>query len=167
MHIHQTYQRCSSCSPEDVLYLFEVIHNQKWPPWPLIGRDIFSFFFHITVCEITRFARNIPLGKFCYFWELFEIQDGCTDLWLTWCILYFFSNTTACQVTRLARNIPLGSVGSFWNNSRFKTTALVHDLLRHYSLQTSAFQVIWGGVLSEVLLLFSAILNPSWMIWYI
>ena len=104
MHIHQTYQRCSSCGLEDVLYLFEVIHSQQWLPWPLIGRDIFSFFFHITVCEITRIARNIPLGKFCYFWELFEIQDGCTDLWLTWCILYFFSKTTACQVTRLARN---------------------------------------------------------------
>jgi hypothetical protein len=125
-----------------VLYLFEVIHNQKWPPWPLIGRDIFSFFFHITVCEITRFARNIPLGKFCYFWELFEIQDGCTDLWLTWCILYFFSNAKSQDLPEIFLWEVLVLFGTILDSRQLLWFMICWDITHS---KTSAFQVIGEG----------------------
>ena len=41
MPSHQAYYKCSSRGSEEVLLLFGVISNLRWPPWHLIGRDIY------------------------------------------------------------------------------------------------------------------------------
>ena len=78
MPSHQTYHNCSSRGSEEVLYLFEAIRNTRWLSWPLIGRDIFSFFSRTTACDAGRLAKNIPLEVLmnCL------IHDGRPGLWL-------------------------------------------------------------------------------------
>ena len=44
--------------------------NPKWPPCPLIGPNIFSFFPKTLSYEVVRLGRCVPLGalkKCCYF----------------------------------------------------------------------------------------------------
>ena len=53
---HQKFQKCSSSSPEEVLLLFFSIRNLRWPPWTLIGRDIFDFFSRTIALSVTKLA---------------------------------------------------------------------------------------------------------------
>jgi len=53
---HQTYQKCSSWSTEEVLLSFRAIRNPKWPPC------IESDWLRTTACEFSRLARDGPLG---------------------------------------------------------------------------------------------------------
>ena len=78
MSIHQTYLSCSSSGSVEVLYLFEAIRNLRWLSWHLICRDIFIFLSRITVCEVSRLARDVPLElkKYC-FSERFKVQQCC------------------------------------------------------------------------------------------
>ena len=78
MSIHQPYVSCSSRGPVEELYLFEAIRNLRQLSWHLICRDIFTFFSRITVCEVSRLARDVPLElkKYC-FSERFKVQQCC------------------------------------------------------------------------------------------
>jgi hypothetical protein len=84
MPSHQTYHKCSSRSPEEGLYLFEVLRIPSSLSWLLIGRHIFHFFSRTTAYEISRFARNVSLGvlKKCCFSVVWKLQLGLSDLWL-------------------------------------------------------------------------------------
>lgn len=46
MKSHQTWQKYSSIGPQKRLLLFRVIRNSRWPPRPLIDRDILYLFPH-------------------------------------------------------------------------------------------------------------------------
>ena len=61
MYWHQTCHKCSSNGPAVVLLLFVVIGNPRWPPWTLIGWDIFDFFSRTTACTGTKLATNVSL----------------------------------------------------------------------------------------------------------
>ena len=85
MDDHQTFQKCLSSCPEEVLLLFVAIGNPRWPPWTLIGWDIFDFFSRTIAWTITKLSTNVclvVLKKCCYFSLQSEIQDGCLGLWL-------------------------------------------------------------------------------------
>ena len=87
---HQTFHKCLSSGPEEVLLLFVAIGNPDWlrwllPPWTLIGWDIFDFFSRTIAWTITKLSTNVclvVLKKCCYFSLRSEIQDGCLGLWL-------------------------------------------------------------------------------------
>ena len=57
----QICHKSSSHGPALVLLLFVVIGNPRWPPWTLIGWDIFDFFSRTIVCTGTKLATNVPL----------------------------------------------------------------------------------------------------------
>ena len=59
MPSHQSYHKCSSRGPEEVLYLLEAIRNLRWLLWPMICQDISKFW---TAFEVTRLARKVPQG---------------------------------------------------------------------------------------------------------
>ena len=85
MDDHQTFHKCLSSGPEEVLLLFVAIGNPRWPPWTLIGWDIFDFFSRTIAWTITKLSTNVclvVLKKCCYFSLRSEIQDGRLGLWL-------------------------------------------------------------------------------------
>ena len=137
MDCHQTCHKCSSNGPADVLLLFVVIGNPRWPPWTLIGWDIFDFFSRTTACTGTKVSTNgllVVLKKCCYFLLWSEIQDGRHGLWLA--ETFFFSKTIAWL---LLKN---------------------HCFDCHQTCQKH-----FSNGPAEVLLLFVAIGNPRWPPW--
>ena len=105
MYWHQTCHKCSSNGPALVLLLFGVIENPRWPPWTLIGWDIFDFFSRTTACTGTKIATNVLLlvpKKWSDFLLLLEIQDGHYGLWLA----ETFSTSSQEPLHVLATNLP-------------------------------------------------------------
>ena len=110
MDDHQTFHKCLSSGPEDVLLLFVAIGNPRWPPWTLIGWDIFDFFSRPIAWTITKLSTNVclvVLRKCCYFSLQAEIQDGRLWTLISWDIFDFFSGTIAWTITKLSRNVCL------------------------------------------------------------
>ena len=106
MEDHLTSHKCSSSRPEEKLLLFVVIQNPKWPPWTLIGRDIFNFS-RTTAWTITKLATNVPsmvLKRCCYFSLWCEIKDSPHRL-IGRDIFDFFARTTAWTITKLAIHV--------------------------------------------------------------
>ena len=64
---------------------FRLIGKTRWPPWPLIGWDIFDFSSETAERNSTKLDRmgrsQRPLPSL-YFWGRFEKQDGRPGLWL-------------------------------------------------------------------------------------
>ena len=109
MYWHQTFHKWSSSGPEEVLLLFVAIGFPRWPPWTLIGWDIFDFFSRTTAGTITKLAINVPfiaLQKCRYFLLRWKIPRWLPWTLIGWDIFNFFSRTTAWMITKLATNVP-------------------------------------------------------------
>ena len=64
---------------------FRPIGKIRWPPWPLIGWDIFYFSSETTKRNSTKLDRKQDLNvlsQVCVFRGRSEKQDGCPGLWL-------------------------------------------------------------------------------------
>ena len=82
------------CRSVNCYFSERIVQNQRWSPCPLIDRDILNLFpSRTTAFEITRVARNVPLGvlkKCCYFSKWIDLR------WPPWLVIgqdifYFFS----------------------------------------------------------------------------
>ena len=64
---------------------FGLIGKTRWPPWPLIGWDIFDFFSKTVKQNWTKIDRKQDLNvlyQVCVFWADCKKQDGRPGLWL-------------------------------------------------------------------------------------
>ena len=64
---------------------FGPIRKTRWPPWPLIGWDIFDFSSETTERNSRKLDRKQDLNvlyQVCVFSGRSEKQDGCPGLWL-------------------------------------------------------------------------------------
>ena len=72
-------------TPSTKFVFFELIRKTRWPPWPLIGWDIFNFSSENRWTEFNEFWQEArsqrPLLSLCFLgWS--EKQDGRPGLWL-------------------------------------------------------------------------------------
>ena len=68
---NKTWQEARSQCPLPSLCFFGLIGKRRWPPWPLIGWDIFDFFSETTERNSTKLDRKQDLNVFyqvCVFW---------------------------------------------------------------------------------------------------
>ena len=81
------------------------IGKTRWPPWPLIGWDIFDFSSEITERNSTKLDRKQDLNvlyQVCVFWPIGKTR------WLPWPLIgwdifYFFFETAEQNSTKLDR----------------------------------------------------------------
>ena len=124
---------------------FGPIRKTRWPPWPLIGWDLFRLLhwnrwteFNET-CQEARSQR--PLPSLCFSGRS-DKQDGRPWPLIGWDIFDFFSETAEWNSTKLDRkqdlNIPY-QVCVFRADRKNKMAALASDWLRHFRL------LLWNG----------------------
>ena len=83
--------------------LFGPIGKTRWPPWPLIGWDIFDFFSETAEQNSTKLDRKQDLNvlyQFCVFWADRK-KDGRPGLWLA----ETFSTSPLKPLNRIQRNL--------------------------------------------------------------
>ena len=68
---NKTWQERRSQCPLPIFLFFGLIGKIRWPPWPLIGRDIFDFLSETAERNSTKLDRKEDLNVFyqdCVFW---------------------------------------------------------------------------------------------------
>ena len=83
---------------------FGLIGKIRWPPWPLIGWDIFDFSSETAERNSTKLDRKQDLNvvyQVCVFLGRSEKQDGCPGLWLA----ETFSNSPLKPSNRIQQNL--------------------------------------------------------------
>ena len=179
MDCHQTCHKCSSNGLAGVLLLFVPVGNPRWPPWTLIGWDIFDFFSRTTTCTGTKLSTNgllVVLKKGYYFLVRSELQDGHLGLWLAETFWTSFQEPLQGQSPNLPQMFLLlscRSVVTVCFDQQSKIAAMDGDWMRHFGLllknhcmdcsQTCQKCFFYGP--KEVLLLFIDIGNPRWLRW--
>ena len=133
-----------SSSPSIRFVFFVPIGNPRWPPWPVIGWNIFRLLlrnhwmdFDETWQEAST-QRSLP--SLCFSCRS-EIQDGRPGLWLAETFFDFFTATAEWILTKLDRKqVPnvLYQVCVFPADRSSKMAALASDWLKHFS--TSSLQ---------------------------
>ena len=127
-------------TPSTKFVFFESIGKTRWPPWPLIGWDIFDF---SSETDEWNSNRNLigskistPSTKFVFFGLIRKTK------WLPWPLIGwdifdFFSDTAEQNSTKLDRKQDLNAlyqVCVFRANRKNKMAALASDWLRHFWL---------------------------------
>ena len=119
---------------------FRSIGKTRWPPWPLIGWDIFDFSSETTEWNSTKLDRKQDLNVL-YQLCVFNGSIGKTR-WLPWPLIGwdifdFFSETAEWNLMKLDRkqdfNV-LYQVCVFRADRKNKMAALASDWLRHFRL---------------------------------
>ena len=113
---------------------FGLIRKTRWLPWPLIGWDIFDFFYETAEQNSTKLDRKQCLN--------FLYQVCVSTRWPPWRLIgwdiFNFSSETAEQILlKLDRKQDLSvlyQVCVFWADRKNKTAALVSNWLRLYRL---------------------------------
>ena len=101
---------------------FGPIRKTRWPPWPLIGWDIFNFSSETVERNSTKLDRKTK-------WPLW--------LLIGWDVFDFSSETAERNSMKLDRKQDLNvlyQVCIFWVDWKNKVAALASDLLRHFWL---------------------------------
>ena len=83
---NETWQEARSQRPLPNLCFFWPIGKTRWPPWPLIGWDIFDFSSDTAERNSTKLDRKQELNvlnQVCVFSGQSEKQDGRPGLWLS------------------------------------------------------------------------------------
>ena len=121
---------------------FGLIWKTRWPPWPLIGWDIFRLLLWNGWTEFNETWSKISTSstKFVIFGPIGKAR------WLPWPLIgwdiFNFSETAEQNSTKLDRkqdlNI-LNQVCVFWADLKNKMAALASDWLRHFRLH------LWNG----------------------
>ena len=125
-------------APSTKFVFFVLIGKTRWPPWPLIGWDIFDFSSETPERNSTKLDRKQDLNVFyqvCVFWA-----DRKTR-WPPWPLIgwdiFDFSETTERNSTKLDRKQDLNAlyqVRVFRADRKNKMAALASDWLRHFRL---------------------------------
>ena len=125
--------------PSTKFVFFGPIGKTRWPPCPLIGRDIFDFSSEITEPNSTKFDRKQDLKtlyQVCVFRANLKARWAPRPL-IGWDIFDFSLETTERNSTNLDRKQDLNAlyqVCVFWVDRKNKMAALASDLLRHFRL---------------------------------
>ena len=85
MEFNKTWQEARFQSPLPSLCFFGPIRKTKWPPWPLIGWDIFDFSSETAEPNAMKLDRKQDLNalyQVCVFLADRKKQDGRPGLWL-------------------------------------------------------------------------------------
>ena len=118
---------------------FGPIRKTRWPPWPLIGWDIFDFFSETTEriqWNLTGSKTSTSSTKFVFFGPIGKTRWLLWPL-IGWEIFDFFSETAEWNSTKPDRmqdlNV-LNKVCVFRVDRKNKMSALASDWLRHFRL---------------------------------
>ena len=139
MEFNETWQESRSKRPLPRFVFFGPIGKTRWPPWPLIGRDIFNFSSETAEPNSMKLDRKQDLNTFyqvCVFWA--DRKNKMANLasdWLRHFRLLFWN----CErnLTKLDRKQDLNAlyqVCIFQVDRKNKMAALAYDLLRHFRL---------------------------------
>ena len=138
--LNKIWYKARSQSPLPSLCFFGQIRKTRWPPWPLIGWDIFDFSVETPERNSTNLDRKQDLNalyQVCVsFWPIGKTK------WLPypligWEIFDFSSETAEPNSIKLDRKQDLNAlyqVCVFWADRKNKMAALASDWLRHFRL---------------------------------
>ena len=123
---------------------FGPIGKTRWPPWPLIGWDIFDFTSETTEQNSKKLDRKQDLNvlyQVCVFLGRSEKQDGRPGLWLAETFLTFplkLLNRIQWNLTDSKISTSSTKFCVFCADCKNKMAALVFDWLRY-------FRLLWNG----------------------
>ena len=126
-------------TPSTKFVFFGPIGKTRWPPWPLIGWDIFDFSVETAEQNSTNLDRNQDLNalyKVCVFRDDRKNKMAAWPL-IGWDIFDFFSETAEWNSSKLDRNQDLNAlyqVCVFRADRKNKMAALASDWLTHFRL---------------------------------
>ena len=158
---------------------FVPFRNPRWPPWPLIGWNIFRLLLRNRWMDLDETWQETspqrPLPSLCFSCRS-EIQDGRPGLWLAETFFDFFSTTVEWILRKLDRKQflkALYQVCVFHADRKSKIAALASDWLKHFS--TSSPQLLngfWWNLTgsnsskpSIKFVFFMPFINPRWPPW--
>ena len=118
---------------------FGLIRKKRWPPWPLIGWDIFDFFSETAERNSTKLDRKQDLNVL---YQVCVFPANRKKRWppwplIGWDIFDFYSETAERNSTKLDRKQDLNvlyQVCVFRVDRKNKMAALASDWLRHFRL---------------------------------
>ena len=119
---------------------FGPIGKTRWPPWPLIGWDIFDFSSETAERNSTKLDRKQDLNvlyQVCVFLGRLEKQDGRPGLWLAETFSTLSAETAEQISKKLDRKQDLNvlyQVCVFRADRKNKMAALASDWPRHFRL---------------------------------
>ena len=146
--------------PSTKFVFFGLVGKTRWPPWPLIGWDIFHFFSETAEQNSTKLDRKQDLNVFYHVCVFGSIGKTRWPPWplIGWDIFDFFSEIAERNSTKLDRKQTLNvlyQVCVFWANRKNKMVALASDWLRHFRLlcnRSTEFNETWQEARSQRLL---------------
>ena len=97
---------------------FGPIRKTRWPPWPLIGRDIFNFFSETAPRNSTKLNRMQDLNvlyQVCISQADRKKQDGRSGVWLA----ETFSHSPLKRLNRIQRNLTGSKISTSSTNFVF------------------------------------------------
>ena len=125
--------------PTTKFVFFGMLGKSKWPPWLLIGWDIFDFSSetaeHIQR-NLTGSKLSMPSTTFVFFRQIGKKQNGRPGLWLaeTFRLLLWNCERNSMKLDRKQDLNALYLVCVFQVDRKNKMAALAYDLLRHFQL---------------------------------
>ena len=132
-----TGRKSSTSSTKFVFYV--PIGNPRWPPWPLIGWNIFRLLLRNRWMNFDEVWQDSspqhPLPSLCFTCRS-EIQDCRPGLWFAETFFGFFSTTAEWILTKLDRKQFLTALYQFCvfrADRKSKMAALASDWLKHFS----------------------------------
>ena len=143
------------------VFFFGPIGKTRWPPWPLIGWDIFDF----SVETAERNSKNLDrkqdlnaLYQVCVFRAYQKNKMAAWPL-IGWDIFDFSSETAELNSMKHDRKQDLNAlyqVCVFWDDRKNKMAAMASDWLRHFGLflwnRWTEFSKTWQEASSQCLL---------------
>ena len=136
---NETWQEGRSQRPLPSLCFSGQLEKTRWPPWPLIGWDIFDFFSETAERNSTNLTGSKISTSSTKFVFLGPIGITRWPPWplIGWDIFDFFSETAEQNSTKLDRKQDLNvlyQVCVFRADRKNKMAALASDWLRHFRL---------------------------------
>ena len=115
--------------------VFRADRKLRWPPWPLIGWDIFDFFSETAEQNSMKLVRN---QDFKVHYQVCVFRPIRKTRWPPWpliglYIFHFSSETDEQNSTKLDRKV-LYQVCVFRADRKNKMAALASEWLRHFRL---------------------------------
>ena len=142
--IHRNLIGSKIATPSTKFVFYGLIGKTRWPPWPLIGWDIFDFSSQTTKRNSTKLDRKQVLNvlyKVCVFPADRKKQYGRPGLWFAETYLNFSSETTEQNSAKLdwkQDHSALYQVCVFWAEKCIKMATLANPSI--YILIYNPFQ---------------------------
>ena len=174
--IQQNLTGSKILTPSTKFVFFGSIGKTRWPPWPLIGLDIFDFSSETAEWNSTKLDRKQDLNalcQVCFFWGggQSKKQNGRpTSDWLRHFRLLWRNRWIEFDKTRPeGRTQCLYYVCVFRADRKSKIAALASDWLRHFPLLWNSWtefdETWWGATPSTKFVFVRLIGKTKWLPW--